>query len=458
MSKKISTSVESGANVIIGQTFFLDIILNSDENISSEASVKITKNNNIDLQGDIPPIKLSEDGNKGVISVELYVYDDITENESVYFTIEPDSNTEGFPDYKVEYTAQTVDESSLRIKIGTDYLKVPDHSNFPPHGRYFSPTLAIVKSKNGTPLSGTPISILDIDGVFDSFNFYAADKKTKLEPILMGNYRGFTVNTDSSGKLVSYIYAIENKSAVLNIHSEIMGITGSISADKTLYVIDDRRVDPFHEAYPPIINDAVNGVLHPTPGATTFSVTVPLYHDAANGDAIFFFFDGLMIDPPFHMVNIPDQLQNLQLPYSNFLEKNKPVKIHYVIIKESADRYVSDSTVVTYSAYDPPTDNVYEKCEVYSSIGTNQNDLISESDIVNCRIISHYKNNSGHDGLFVKITGTNDSNDKTKIPLGSEVTLHLHIRSKQKRLDKSFVPVTMPNTAGDDGITNKVIS
>ncbi|WP_237385800.1 hypothetical protein [Xenorhabdus sp. Sc-CR9] len=456
MSKKINTSVENKSDVIIGQTFFLDIILTSDEPISSDASITIKKTNNVDLQDSIPPIKLYDNGTKGIITIQLYIYDDVIDKNLVQFYIEPDSNAVGFPEQRVEYIARTLDKSSLRLKTGADFLRVPTHKNVPSDGvdgRYFTKVHAKVLAGDGTTgLSGTPIDIVDIDKVYDRVSFYKSksDEKSKIEIRDMVNFNGFTINTDNNGYLEFYVFAKQEDAVVFNLYSYIAGVSGTISSDKTLYIIDSSPVDQSHTLMPPEIKDEINGKLHPTTDSPTFSVKVPMYDDASSDDTIFFFVDGLMVGDAIPLTNLPDQLNDFPIPYKKaFLDSNKDYSFFYIIIKRSADKFVSIPQDVTYVKYQHPMDNIYEKCEIYSSYGVDPKYLITENDIVNCNAISNYKQNKDHAGLFVKIPGSSGSNDTTKVPSGSEVSLTLHIRAKQKSLDQPLGTIKMPNSGNN---------
>ncbi|MDC9590532.1 hypothetical protein PSI23_14860 [Xenorhabdus sp. XENO-10] len=459
MSKHITTSVISGSDIVIGQTLYLDIILTSDDPISNDASINLTRFNNAEPEDDIPQIKLYDNGKKGIFTVELSVFDDLPDRDSVSFYIEPNANAAGFPETKIEYTARTVNMSSLQLKIGADHLKVPQHPNIPPSGRFFVSVHATVTAQDGKDkLSGTPINILDIDGVFDRVDFYTADKNSKLEVRDIGDYRGLTINTDSNGNLAFYIFAKQDKTVVLNLFSAIMGVEGTVEAERILYIIDVGPVNPGHTLNPPVINGEVGGVLHKSIGSKHFSVNIPMYNDISVGDSIFFLVNKLMVDPPVNLTDPSTQLNNILVSYA-VLSDNNEVEFSYVVIKESAERYMSMPTVFTYVKDELPADNVYEKCKVYASFGTGENDLITEGKVVNCKVISGYNKNPDQDGLFVKITGTNDPHDQTKVPLGNNVnvTLWLHIRAKQKKLDKSIGSIPMPDIAGSDGVTNSVI-
>ncbi|MBI6547693.1 hypothetical protein [Xenorhabdus lircayensis] len=454
MANTISTSVKYGLDVIMGQNLTLDIILKSDNVISNDANIDIITKNGIELQRNIPPITLHDGGKVGFFSVELFVDDNVPENNSVLFDIIPNSEAKGFHKTSMLYYAKTVDISSVKLEVGVDYIKMPTSLNIPPSGQLASKISTTIKSRDGkTNLSGTPVTVLDTSGNFDKVNFYSSDKKEKLQVRDIGNKRGLIINTDSNGRLVFYVYAKQDSSVVLNLVSKIVGVTGEISADKALYIIDSGRTDPNYIVDEPIISGEHQGILRSDGNSSKFSVTIPKYDNAEDSDTIFFFINGLMTDVPFY--SDPENLGTpfIQLPYSVFLEPNKPVNFYYVIIKDSAERLVSDSIQVTYVKDETPLDNVYEKCKVYSSQGTNDNDLVTEDYVIACKDISNYKNNTGDAGLFVKITGTNDPNDATKVPLGSEVTLYLHIRSDRKKLDLP-IKLNMPTDAGNDGKTN----
>ncbi|WP_340616846.1 hypothetical protein [Xenorhabdus entomophaga] len=88
---------------------------------------------------------------------------------------------------------------------------------------------------------------------------------------------------------------------------------------------------------------------------------------------------------------------------------------------------------------------------VYPSFGhSNENYIIKQSnpydctlpnvanEIINCRVVSNYSNNTYYEALFVEITGTDDPNDKTKPLIGSDVTLSLKIDSSNKKLEQVF--------------------
>ncbi|AOM41935.1 hypothetical protein [Xenorhabdus hominickii] len=447
MSNKITPYITSGSDVVIGQYFFLDIIFTSDNVISSEVSIDIdsTRSVGIYLEGDIPPIVISDGGKKGVITVELSVDENISENDTISFYITPDSNAIGFSEIYVQYNARTIDKSSTKLTLGDDYLAVPHHVNYPPKG-IFSFAYTTIKNQDGSHgLSGTPINIMDIGGDLDKVDFYAADKQTKLEVRKFGSKRGLIVKTDSDGKLVLYIYAKEDTSAVVNLYSEILGVTGASSANKTLYIIDNTRTNPATTLDVPVIKDEDQGILRSDGSSPTFSVKIPPYDNAEGDDSIFCFIDGKPIDKPTRLLEPEEFLGTyfISLPYSSFPEENKLYQFDYSVIKKSGARLVSEPIDVTYIRGRSP-DNLYEKCKVYSSYGADdEKNLIPESEGISCELIANYKNNKGVAGLFVKIMGTDGTGDDTKVPLGSNIYVHVRIRSATRTLDRCF-PTTMP--------------
>ncbi|PHM68759.1 hypothetical protein [Xenorhabdus kozodoii] len=136
-SKKITTSIESGSDLIIGEEFILDIFLTSDTPISSDASVELIPYGGIGLRRNVPPIVLSDNNKKGTISVELRVDNDVIENNEIQLDIQPNSAAIGFEETKIFYYAKTVDISSVQLAVGADYLDMPTQVNNPPSGRYF---------------------------------------------------------------------------------------------------------------------------------------------------------------------------------------------------------------------------------------------------------------------------------------------------------------------------------
>jgi hypothetical protein len=466
--KEITTSVKCGADLVIGESFILDIILTSSSAISNKASIELKNCVGIELQGYIPSIVLYDDNKKGIISVELNVDNNVPENNLIQFDIVPNSEAVEFEKTSCFFYTKTLDISSVQLAVGGDYLDVPTGDNEPPDGRYFVKVGTVnntIKNKDHSAiLSGTPVNVLDRSGnKFDEVDFYHTDKKTKI-PIrkigTIGTRRGFIINTDSQGELKFYIYAKKNTPAVLTLYSEIFGSTGAISADKTLYIFnsDQPSAGSIDSLKSPIIIEENNDILYNNGSYSTFTIIIPQYDNALWSDTIFFFINGKMVDKP-HLLLNPSLLGTpfIKLPYSIFSEDNEEVNFSYNIIKESASRVISNPISFTYTKNIIPENDAYEKCKVYSSYGVKEINLITESNIVNCRTISNYKNNHNQAGLFVKITGTNDYNDKNKVPLGSEVTIKLHINSKNKIVDKSFGPKKMPLTVGSDSVTNHVI-
>ncbi|CDG19505.1 hypothetical protein [Xenorhabdus doucetiae] len=456
-NNKISTSVKSGSDVIIGQYLTLDITLTSDNVISPDANINITTISGIELQRNIPPITLYDGGKRGVVTVELYVDEGGLENSAVQFDIEPNAEAVGFDKVSMLYYAQTVDVSSMQFNVGHDYIKVPTAINIPPNGHYYTKISTTLKNRDGKKsLSGTPVNIIDTRNNFDKVDFYSSDKKEKLQVRRIGAKKGLIINTDSNGRLVFYVYAKQDSAVVLQLFSKISGVTPEIEAKKTLYIIDSEKTDPNYSLDAPIIPEENQGVLRSEGGSTTFSVVIPEYANAQYGDSIFFFINGLMVDQPFP--SEPEKLGTpfIQLPYDIFLNPDTPVDFNYSVIKNNADRFVSDSIQVKYVKDETPLNDVFDKCQVYSSAGVDDNNLVTEDKIIDCNIISNYKNNKDDAGLFVKITGTSDSSDTAKVPLGSEVTLYLHIVANKKKLDLP-ITVTMPSDVGSDNKTNTKI-
>ncbi|MBE8595083.1 hypothetical protein [Xenorhabdus sp. BG5] len=369
ISNKITTSVESGSDLVIGEEFILDIFLTSDTPILSDASVELIPYGGIGLRRHIPPILLSDNNKKGTISVELRVDNNIVENNEIILDIQPNSAAIGFEKTSVFYYAKTVDFSSVQLAVGADYLKMPTEVNDPPSGRYFvkvgTVKTAITNKDNTAKLSGTPVNILDTpDRNFDKVDFYQDDKKTKIPIRKIGSKRGFTINTDPLGKLNFYIYAKQESPVVLTLYSQIFGATGEISADKTLYILDSDQTDinSMDLISAPVIVEVNNGVLHNDGSSSTFSVSILPYDNASGSDTIFFFINGKMIDNPHRLLD-PVHLGTpfITLPYSVFVENNEKVNFYYSVIKENADKLVSDHLEFTYTKYIPLVDGVYSE-------------------------------------------------------------------------------------------------
>ncbi|AYA41765.1 hypothetical protein HZS38_15625 [Xenorhabdus nematophila] len=135
------------------------------------------------------------------------------------------------------------------------------------------------------------------------------------------------------------------------------------------------------------------------------------------------------------------------MPYYIF-PVGEVANFYYKVVQpSSANSLISDPLELTYTGESYPAPTYYDKCVVYSSFGVDDSNIIDDFDntdcvdiemnnIVTCRNMSNYSNNQDDAGLFVKITGTNDPNDKTKPSLGAKIRLHLQISARYRNVDK----------------------
>ncbi len=127
-----------------------------------------------------------------------------------------------------------------------------------------------------------------------------------------------------------------------------------------------------------------------------------------------------------------------ELSYFIF-KQNELSKLNYILIQSDGHVLVKSSpTDVTYRGRPnkpwKDVDRIYEPCKVYSSFDK----LIKQGEGINNNKISNHIHNSNDAGLFVRITGTNDNSDATKIKLGSKIILTLYINSNTQTINHVF--------------------
>ncbi|CDG19822.1 conserved protein of unknown function [Xenorhabdus poinarii G6] len=345
---------------------------------------------------------------------------------------------------------------SLRLNMDNYFLSVP---NLPTTNDNEKITVtAQVVDINGDYLSNTQIFISDsISGNLNRVKIYDADQNNEIPIITQDNKEGFLINTDGQGKILFFIKPYQSLPVILNLYSNVTGSTKLVAAKHTVFIVNN-SLDSMETKFdqPQILN--FFGENLKSDGDSKFEVDIPNYDKKKLGDYILLFVNEEYTN---YYIRVEDQSNAhifTKLPYGIF-KKDIYSNFFYVLIRDSGDiiEEKSNALPLTYKGRPnkPWTDvyRTYEQCKVYSSGGA----LVNEDyDVINDATIA--EQNPENAGLFVKITGTNDPNDNSKVPFGANITLNMYINSSTRTVTKSYNQTmqTHPDDIGGKTATLKI--
>ncbi|MDC9612757.1 hypothetical protein PSI19_02435 [Xenorhabdus khoisanae] len=347
------------------------------------------------------------------------------------------------------FSTETVSLKSLILNIDSPFLAVPPSSDdFP--AKIYTKVTATVRDIHGSPLSGKKIFVSsDSRASLEEIIIYDSDHTTEIKLQSGGDYEGFLVKTDQNGNILFFIHPIKSEGLKFKLFSQILGTTNTVAANYTIYIIGN-TLQEIPEKYPEpeIFNSSgINLISH---GESKFSVEIPDYDSPKVGDSILFFVNDKYTKYSINITDKSDSGGSLKLPYAIF-EENVVSYFSYIVIREAGEiaQYKSNPLTLIYkgNSENKPwndVDRIYDTCKVYSSGDT----LIDEYDVVNDATIA--ESNPSNAGLFVRITGTNDPNDNSKVLFGSKVKLNLYINSSTRKITHTFTG-TMPIHPDDTG-------
>ncbi|CDG19824.1 conserved protein of unknown function [Xenorhabdus poinarii G6] len=461
MANTITSSLPPKSNIVDGQLLRMTIYFNtSEKSITPYAGFEIQNPVNL------TPEKTSYTMPKNAYSVEIVfiIKEGLADQSEISFDIVP-KNINGFTRTSFKYTVVEIDNNSLALTFGNGYLNSITqtenvNTNIPPNGLIYSKVFATIKDKkNGQGVSGIPITIMSNNNTkLDSVRIFKnhKDAASEVKKETLYNKSVFYLKTEENGMIVFYVYPATNTEFVLNLQAGVTNTQNFQLSKNSLFVIDDNPTDPgklsnIHTDFlaPPSILEASGGALIGDPDSTTFSVEVDRYDYSNKNDIILFYVNGKYSNQEISVGNT-NNLDNyfFDLPYS-ILPQNEDVALSYIIATHDASIKKSASLGFSYNGGGKaaPLDNInriYDPCVVYSSFGAlKETALIQQHDLINYFSISRYYNNTGHSALYIAITGTDDTNDKTKVPFGFNIVLTLYIDSYKKKSQYSF-SFTMP--------------
>ncbi|MBD2816002.1 hypothetical protein ID850_14810 [Xenorhabdus sp. Flor] len=347
----------------------------------------------------------------------------------------------------------SIDENSISIYFEKEIFQILDYDILPPDGECIK-AIALIRDKEGKPLPNTPVAILEKEyAYFDLVNIYHADKSTPVEiKNITADLRSFSVTSDDNGKLVFYIYPKKSTPLIFQVDSMVVNKTSRISSKNKVYIIDNNNKD-LGLPSPDIIGD--DGKLWVDPTSNFFTLIVKDYPGARINDTILFFVNNKYIKESFFVEDV-NKLGNSAIRFLyNILRKNELSHFSYTVVDQTGMARSSYPQNIVYpgGGYNQPISGIkrtHDHCIVYNSAGyNNDNNIIINS--IHEKDIAHRCSNPHHEGLFIKIIGTSDYRDKTKVPFGAEITLNLYVNDYPNTIyqSKSKLMPTKPDRYGD---------
>ncbi|PHM53939.1 hypothetical protein [Xenorhabdus sp. KK7.4] len=433
MTGKMGFSLPETGDLIIGQSFLFTVTLSSNENIDDNSTISFYENENITVPLDNIPLVVDINKKKATATVTLTVSNTLLENEEISFRVKTSLN--GFQSNILQYTAKKIDPDSLRLNVDNSFLAIPTSFNVSQVGSILTKIHTVIRDEGGGVLSGVPVFIKsNIINQLEEVDIYHKDKVTKIDINEFINYQGFFVNSDEKGVLEFYIFPKKSLSLVIQLSSIIPNSTDFKFAKEPIFIIVD-NVKIYRQ--PLIVVTAIGDNLTSN-GESKFWVDISPCDDYELGDFLLFFVnDEYKYYSRILNINQHDPCL-MELPYF-ILNKDELSKLSYLLIKSSGNVIAKSSHAdVTYRGRPnkPWTDihRMYEPCQVYSSF----DEIIKQGGAIINKNTSGHAKNPDDAGLFVRIIGTNDNSDGSKVKLGSKVFLTLYINSSTRTVKHVF--------------------
>ncbi|MCG3463891.1 hypothetical protein L7G72_19170 [Xenorhabdus bovienii] len=449
LDKGIILSVPDGSDIVIGQDFFLDIILIYDSYLPNSVDVRFSNLNGLLVNHISKPLFSSGSNSVSItafVTIDKYIHLDKYVSYTIFAT--------GFSAQNIRYNAKEINEFTIQLEPNKSFCIAPESVNNPnDNDAQYITYYALLKDSTNQPMKNTPIQVLSYLG--EDFS-----KKVKITTddqfhdainyISHNNKYYITVYSDETGKVSFRAYPIKNTSAILELASTIFGIDHSYQAG-ILYIMSPQPRSMFEYLPDPSINGANNAILKPIGDDKVFDVIIECYDNLLNTDRILFFISEnpedlnfssrKLIFPARNIGDISNQHYTFSLPYDIF-PVNKKSSLSYVVAPVSGNYQYSLDAKIKYigGSVNIPSDNVnrvYNKPVVYSSFANintapplvnSENNILSEGDFINRATISNYVNNN-YDAIYIKIEGVNDKNHKQLPVWGNEVYLNVYVRS-----------------------------
>lgn len=444
---QILPSVQNKADVAIGQGFYLNILIKSNQPIPK--GIQVTLEQCVGLTVESFTQSSPTPKNQNTIHVVAYVVVDssgaVTEGDKVSYTV----NVSGSYKKGFYYIARSVNEGDIRVQVNKAFCYTPEgDENLDMIKDNFISYSAKLFNATGQPMQNTPIQIYSVIGedIKDKVTITNDPESGQLlqavEPVIMGNNVFIPVSSDSDGEIKFRVYPKKDISAEIELGVELSGLNVNFIVP-SIYIISHKPSDPNKLLPRPIIVDLNDGRLSAYGSNQTFEVKIPHYNNALDGDSVLFFIkdDNDVFVPPAEKIKEPYSSNYSFFLYYDIFQINKPSELYYVISPEEGYSLYSKPQNVTYTGGgdNRPSDKiqrVLDKPIVYSSWANpksrpplNEDSdfaILSETYYVNSMDIEGYTKNGGY-GLFIKLVGTSDITDRQKPKFGDKIHFTMYL-------------------------------
>ncbi|WP_340620275.1 hypothetical protein [Xenorhabdus siamensis] len=462
----LNLSVENGADVIIGQNFYLDIKIISKTIYSNPLNIDIKNSEGFEL---IEIINSFSQQNNNTYSMKILCTvkndDSINSGDEIFFTLT------GI-DKVIKYYARDLVKSSIQLKKNKSVCLTPvDDNNLNNNKEHYIKYSTTLFDTNGQLLKNTPVHIFsEIKEYIERKIIITTDPDNieespqPIKPYNYGDNIEIIVNSDKEGKVKFRGYPITDTPAVINLVSKVEGIAEyPAGAVYMISAIPSNSAELLNSPYVP----ELSGNLLDGDGRKFFEAQINSYSQVSMADNVLFFNkkkENGAIDPEgliLPVKKISDVVESINQDISNYtflmrrdiFPPEKDSMLYYIIAPISGKNLYSDITMVKYIGRELTTPNydierIYEIPSVFSSFADIKNDpKLEHSDndrkmhdeIITQRDISNYTENNCQ--LYVKIKCTNDENDQSYPLWGQEVYLRMYVKSKNKNFNKIFKTV-----------------
>ncbi|MEX0447919.1 hypothetical protein [Xenorhabdus sp. SGI246] len=462
----LNLSVENGADVIIGQKFYLDIKIIPKTISSNPLNIDIKNSEGFEL---IEIINSSSQQNNNTYNMKILCTvkndDSINSGDEIFFTLT------GI-DKVIKYYARDLVKNSIQLKKSKSICLTPvDSNNLDNNKENYIKYSTTLFDTNGQLLKNTPVHIFSENKEHIERKIIITTDPDNTEespqPIKLHNYGDnieIIVNSDKEGKVKFRVYPVTDTPAVINLVSKVEGVAEYPAG--AVYMISAIPSDSAELLDSPYLPE-LSGNLLDGDGRKFFEAQINSYSQVSMTDNVLFFNkkkENGAIDPEgliLPVKKISDVVESIDQDisdYTFFMRRDifppeKDSMLYYIIAPISGKTLYSDITMVKYIGKELTTPNydierIYEIPSIFSSFADiksdpklehSDNDRKMHDEIITQRDISNYTENNCQ--LYVKIKCTNDENDQSYPLWGKEVYLRMYVKSKNKNFNKIFKTV-----------------
>ncbi|REF28485.1 hypothetical protein BDD26_3400 [Xenorhabdus cabanillasii] len=488
---ELCVSVPNGADVIIGQSIYLTVSLQAEEEIiNSIGDIEIIPSIDFFTVKKIKNWAIDEGNVSGSKIFILTINKDLKAETLVTYNVHarsisnPEQDVPGILPLIVNYTTKQFNINPIILNSSpNEYIQPPQDDNPVGTGKIYVTYHGKITDFYNRPLKNTQVIVLSTT----SGKLYPYDKalvrigtepvngsESQIIPVNNQNDREFfTVNSDNNGNIKFRIYPKANANGRVDFNTRILSIGGE-NYSASIYIFNAENDALFGLPVPEILGLQDGDKLEKIPGENEFYVKINPYDNYIVTDSLIFFIQNEItneikqLEPISRLDNISSlDAYRFHFKY-NVLPLKQPVNIYYIVAPKNGNARYSDKSTVVYIGEqgDHPIrdqDRIYDKVKVYSSavelpikVYGESYDIyniiynIPEGRSINLDTISHKRkygqSAKGVVGLYVVIIGTNEKDSKKLPPLGSQGKLTVRVETETSRNTHNSYSFQLPST------------